>query len=115
MNKNSIIKDKSEEFALDIIQLYRKLINKKEFILSKQILKSGTSIGANLEEAYGAQSRKDFTSKIFIAYKEARETRYWLRLLDKSNLIDTKKSLIYREKIDQICKILGKMLKTLRS
>lgn len=86
--KENIIQTKSFDFGLEIIALYRNLIKEKEFIISKQLLKSGTSIGANVEEATAAQSRKDFISKMSIASKEARETKYWLRLLDKSDLTD---------------------------
>ncbi len=83
--------EKSFDFALRIVKLYQHLSErKKEFVLSKQILRSGTSIGANLEEAHGAQSDLDFQSKISIAYKEARETSYWLRLLKASNYITEK-------------------------
>ena len=82
---------KSFDFALRIIKLYQHLsIKKKEFVLSKQILRSGTSIGANLEEAHGAQSDSDFQPKVSIAYKEARETSYWLRLLKASNYMTEK-------------------------
>ena len=77
----SIIQKKSFEFALEIIQLYCDLQNKREYVLSKQLLRSGTSIGANVEEASAGQSRRDFLSKMCIASKEARETKYWLRLL----------------------------------
>jgi len=82
MKEENVIQQKSYAFALRIIQLYRYLAQeKKEFVLAKQILRSGTAIGANVEEAIGAQSKKDFLSKMAIAYKEARETKYWLRLL----------------------------------
>jgi len=74
--KPNIIKDKTYNFALKIIQLYQELRNQKEFVLSKQLLRSGTSIGANVEEGTAAQSRKDFISKMAIASKEARETHY---------------------------------------
>ena len=87
---NNLIKEKSYSFALLIIDLYKFLIKKGEFVLSKQMLRSGTSIGANIEEAQVSQSRKDFLSKISIASKEARETLYWLRLLKESNLILSK-------------------------
>jgi len=80
--KENILVDKSYSFALRIIKLYKYLCeNKKEFVLGKQVLRSGTSIGANIEEACGGQSRKDFYAKINIAHKECRETNYWLRLL----------------------------------
>ena len=83
--------EKSFDFALRIVKLYQHLSDKKkEFVLSKQILRSGTSIGANFEEAHGAQSDLDFQSKISIDYKEARETSYWLRLLKASNYITEK-------------------------
>ena len=88
MAKENIIIDKTFEFSLRIIELYKYLtIEKKEYILSKQLLKSATSIGANVEEATAAQSRKDFLSKMSIVSKEARETTYWLRLLIKSDYI----------------------------
>ena len=80
--KENIIQQKSYLFTIKIIELYKHLIGtKKEFVLSRQLLRSGTSIGANIEEALGGQSKKDFISKISIAYKEARETKYWLSLL----------------------------------
>lgn len=75
------IYERTFQFVLDIVKLYRYLTGNKEFILSKQLLRSGTSIGANVCEAQAAQSRKDFASKMAIASKEARETLYWLRLL----------------------------------
>ena len=88
MAKENIIIDKTFESSLRIIELYKYLtIEKKEYILSKQLLKSATSIGANVEEATAAQSRKGFLSKISIASKEARETTFWLRLLIKSDYI----------------------------
>jgi four helix bundle protein len=81
MKKDNVIRDKSYAFALRVVKLYQFLINeKKEFVLSRQILRSGTSIGANVEEAIGGQSGRDFQSKIAIAYKEARETHYWIRI-----------------------------------
>jgi four helix bundle protein len=83
-----MIKGKSFEFALKIIELYKTLVDSKEYVISKQLLRSGTSIGANVEEAGAAVSKKDFVSKMSIASKEARETKYWLRLLDQSQLVD---------------------------
>jgi len=87
MKSNNQILDMSFDFALQIIELYKTLVDKKEFVLSRQLLKSGTSVGANVEEAIAAQSRKDFISKMSIASKESRETRYWLKLLNKSQLV----------------------------
>jgi four helix bundle protein len=83
--------EKSFEFAIRIVKVYQFLVNeKKEFVLSKQLLKSGTSIGANSEEAAGGQSKADFISKISIAYKEARETKFWIRLLFATNYLNKK-------------------------
>ena len=88
MGKENIITSKSFSFALRIIGLHNFLRSKKkEFVLSKQILKSGTSIGANVEEAQGGQSKPDFIAKNQIALKEARETSYWIRLLHESGYI----------------------------
>ncbi|MCB0726168.1 MAG: four helix bundle protein [Ignavibacteriae bacterium] len=103
----SIIKNKSYKFAIRIVKLYLYLRNeKKEFQLSKQILRSGTSIGANVEEALGGQSKKDFLNKISIAYKEARETNYWIRLLNDTGFID-------KEMYDSIVKDSYELLKIL--
>jgi four helix bundle protein len=77
MQPAKTVAELSFDFSLRIIYLYKILVEKREYILSKQLLKSGTSIGANIEEASAAQSRKDFISKMSIASKEARETRYW--------------------------------------
>ena len=85
---DSVVRQKSFEFALAIIELYRKLQERHEYVISRQLLRSGTSIGANVEEATAGQSRKDFLSKMAIASKEARETKYWLLLLQQSKLVD---------------------------
>lgn len=78
--KNNIIKDKSYKFALRMVKLFQYLLNeKKEFVLSKQILRSGTSVGANIEEAYQGESKADFVHKLAIANKEAFETHYWAK------------------------------------
>ena len=111
MKTENPILEMSFEFSLKIIDLYKKLIDKKEFVISKQLLKSGTSIGANVEEAIAAQSRKDFISKMSIASKEARETRYWLRLLDKSKLVDINYSE-YLNAVEHIINVLTKIVKT---
>ncbi len=88
MNKENIIVIKSKAFALRIIELYRFLCeNQKEYILSKQILKSGTSIGANVKEAIRGESKPDFYHKMNIALKEASETEYWLELLYEGRFI----------------------------
>jgi len=99
------------EFSLNIIQLYKTLVKHNEFVLSKQLLRSATSIGANVEEANAAQTKRDFIAKMSIASKEARETRYWLKLLSKSKLVD----IVYDDyliKIEHIINILTKIVKT---
>ncbi len=107
----SIIQNKSFNFALEIIHLYTQLQQHKEYVISNQLFKSGTSIGGNVEKASGSQSRKNFLAKMYIAYKEAKETKYWLRLLKYSNLvkIDVTQKLIY---IDKIIRILSSIVKT---
>lgn len=114
MKKDNIILDKSFDFALSIIELYKEMTAQKEYVLSKQILRSGTSIGANVEEATAASSKKDFAYKMSIASKEARETRYWLRLFDKSELVkcDLTKHL---EEIEHIINILTAIVKSSQS
>ena len=88
MKKDNVVQEKSFAFAIRIVNLYKLLsTEKKEFVLSKQLLRSGTSIGANIEEAIGGQSDKDFLSKLSIAYKEARESMYWLKLLQATNFL----------------------------
>ncbi len=111
--KENLIQSKSFEFALHIISLYSQLQNSPASGISRELLKSGTSIGANIEEAIGGQSKKDFLSKVSIALKEARETRYWIRLLDESGLtdIDLKD---YLAEVIEIINILSAMVKTTR-
>jgi four helix bundle protein len=111
MKKENVILNRSFEFALEVIGLYKQLTAQKEFVLSKQLLRSGTSIGANVEEATAAISKRDFVAKMSIASKEARETRYWLRLLKESDLveIDLEPALT---NIDQIINILTAIVKT---
>jgi four helix bundle protein len=84
----------------------------KEFVLSKQVLRSGTSIGANVEEAIGGQSRRDFLSKCSIAYKEARETRYWLRLLRDTDYLTPQQAESLLTDVDEILRILTSIIKT---
>ena len=111
MTRENIIPDKSFNFALKIIGLYENLISEKEYILSKQLLKSGTSIGANVEEALAGISKKDFTAKMAISSKEARETRYWLRLYQASKLVDLDYS-DYLNEIEEIISILTAIVKS---
>jgi len=111
--EENIILSKTYKFALRIIELYKYLCEeKKEYTLSKQILRSGTSIGANSEEAAGSISKKDFRAKFFIAYKEARETHYWIRLLRDSGYIDSKLAESLLNDTNEILKIIGAILKT---
>jgi four helix bundle protein len=91
--KENIIQIKSYAFAVRIVKVYKYLCEeKKEYVLSKQLLRSGTSIGANIEEAIGGQTDKDFFAKLTIAYKEARETHYWIRLLTDTDYISKKEN-----------------------
>lgn len=85
----NILQQKSYVFAIRMVKLYKFLVSeKKEFGIAKQVLRAGTSIGANIEESMGGQSRKDFFAKICISYKEARETKFWIRLLKDSKIIE---------------------------
>lgn len=114
--KENIIQQKSFAFAVRIVNLYKYLINeKKEFVLSKQLLRSGTSIGANIEESIGGQSDKDFISKISISYKEARETIYWLKLLQATDFLTQDEAKILLNDADEICRILASIQKTMKS
>lgn len=116
MKKVNIVQQKSYEFALLCVKLFQKLsLEKKEYILSKQILRSGTSVGANIEEAIGGQSSKDFLAKVGIAYKEARETHFWLRLLRDSDYISNQESIIYMDKCEELLRIIGSIQKTLKA
>ena len=115
MLTQSPIQTKSYAFSLEIVKVYRILQSKNEYILAKQVLKSGTSsIGANVEEAVGAQSRKDFYMKITIAYKEAKETNYWLRLLRDCDYIRPKESLKLIADVQELLKLLTAIRKTVR-
>jgi four helix bundle protein len=115
MRKDNVVLEKSYALALRMVKLYKYLMEeKKEFVLSKQILRSGTSIGANIEEAMGAQSEKDFLSKISIAYKEARETKYWLRLLNDSEYLEEKQAQSLFQDIEEMLKLLGSIQKTMK-
>ena len=111
MKTENKILEMSFEFSLQIIALYKELVNNKEYVLSKQLLRSGTSIGANVEEATAAQSKREFIMKMSIASKEARETRYWLKLLDRSKLVNLDYST-YLTSIEHIINILTKIVKT---
>lgn len=111
MKTENKIVEMTFDFSLQIIDLYKVLLAKSEYVLSKQLLRSGTSIGANVEEATAAQTKKDFITKMSIASKEARETRYWLRLLDKSRLVDVEYTICLKS-IEHIINVLTKIVKT---
>ena len=111
MKKENLILDRTFDFALKIIELYKLMAEQREYVLSKQILRSGTSIGANVEEATAAYSKKDFAAKMSIASKEARETRYWLRLIDKSQIANVYVKE-YLDEVEHIVNILTAIVKT---
>jgi len=111
MKTENKIQELTFDFSLKIIELYKLLLDHKEFVISKQLLRSATSIGANVEEANAAQTKKDFITKMSIASKEARETKYWLRLLDRSLIIKHDYSP-YLNSIEHIINILTKIVKT---
>lgn len=110
--KNNVVLEKSKFFALKIIELYKYLVQNKEYVLSKQILKSGTSIGANIKEAVFAQSKADFYAKLFIALKEAGETEYWIELLRESKYIEEKSSNSLYSDCQEIIKLLVAITKS---
>jgi four helix bundle protein len=113
--KENVVQEKSYAFALRVVKLYQYLCQEhREYELSKQVLRSGTSIGANIEEALGAQSDKDFLHKISISYKEARETHYWIRLLGDTGYIASKLKQSLLADCEALLKIIGSIRKKLR-
>lgn len=106
-----MIEERSFQFALSIIKLVQILREKREYVFADQLLRSATSIGANVSEAGAGQSKKDFIAKMAIASKEARETRYWLRLLKEGNIVDVELDN-FLDEIEQMIKILTKIVKT---
>ena len=111
--KESVVREKSYEFALRMIKAYKYLTQEQqEFILSKQVLRSGTSIGALVKEAEHAQSRADFINKMNIALKEANETEYWLMLLKDSEYIDMKSYNSIHQDCSELIKLLASIVKT---
>ena len=110
---SAIIENKSFEFAIRIVNLYKYLTTeKKEYVLAKQLLKSGTSIGANVSEGEQAQSKADFHSKMCIALKEANETYYWLRLLYATDYLSEKEFISMETDIKEIIALLTSICKT---
>jgi four helix bundle protein len=109
--KDSIVANRSFDFAISIISLYKKMVSVNEYVLSKQLLRSATGIGANIQEALDGQSKKDFIHKMSIANREARETKYWLMLLDKSQLVKEDYSACLNE-LEQLINMLTSIMKT---
>ncbi|SDW52959.1 four helix bundle protein [Lutibacter oricola] len=116
MKKENIIKAKSFTFAIEIVRLYKELSqSKQEYVMSRQLLKSGTSIGANVREAEFAQSKPDFISKMSISLKEANETDYWLELLHKTDYINSDIYKKYKLQSSEIIKILVSIVKSAKN
>lgn len=111
MEKSSKISERSFLFAIQVVKLFEKLKENSEFVLSKQLLRSGTSIGANVREASAASSKRDFLNKMAIASKEARETEYWLELIERSQIVKTDLSE-YLIEIKEISKMLTSIVKS---
>jgi len=115
VEKYNVVQDKSYKFAVRIVGACQYLVNeKKEYVLSRQLLKSGTSIGANIEEAIGGQSRRDFLAKLNISYKEAREARYWIKLLKDTKYFDNAVAESLLGDINELIRIMVSILKTMR-
>ncbi|MDL2141299.1 MULTISPECIES: four helix bundle protein [Flavobacterium] len=112
MEKKNVIKDKSFAFAIDIVNLYKTLSEKKEFVLSKQMLRAGTSIGANVRESEHAQSKADFIHKLSISLKEANETEYWLDLLYETKYLSDIEFQNIKPKISELLRLLTSIIKT---
>lgn len=115
MKKDNILLDKSFKFAVRVVNLYKYLNNKKEFILSKQLLRSGTSIGANINEAQDAQSINDFISKLSIALKESRESKYWIELLRETNYLTSQEANNILNDLIEVIKLLVSIIKTTKN
>ena len=113
MEKENTVKFKSRAFAIDIIRLYKDLVeNKKEFVLSKQVLRSGTSIGANVVEAEAGISKKDFLAKMYISFKECCETEFWLDIMHETEYIDDNKFNELMPKCSELNKMLSSITKS---
>jgi four helix bundle protein len=115
LERKNIIKEKSFEFAVEVVSLYKVLVEKKEFILSKQIVRSGTSIGANIREAEHAQSKADFINKLSISLKEANETEYWLDLLNETGYLNDDEFQKIKVKNIELLKLLISIINTSKS
>ena len=115
MKKENPLLDKSYAFALSMVKRCILLQREeKEYVLSKQLLRSATSIGANIEEAIGGQSGKDFLHKISISYKEAREAHYWIRLLMDADLLGEEEANEYLDNVEELLRIMTSIQKTMK-
>ena len=115
MKTNNVLQEKTYAFAIRIVRASQYLtVEKKEYVLSKQLLRSGTSIGANTEEAIGGQSDKDFYAKLNIVYKEARETFYWIKLLRDTCYFEENQAFSLLKDCEEILKIVGSTIKTMK-
>ena len=112
--KKKLLQNKSQAFAVRIIKFYKYLCSKNEFVLGKQILKSGTSIGANIRESRNAQSTSDFISKMNIALKEADETQYWIEILYASDIINQTEFEAINNDLKELIALLTSSIKTLK-
>lgn len=110
--KDNVVVNKSTSFAVRIIALSDYLEEKRKFVLAKQILKSGTSVGANIRESIYAQSRADFVSKLNIALKEASETEYWLELLEEAKIVEQRQIADLKSECTELLKLLTSIIKT---
>jgi four helix bundle protein len=112
--EGSPVRSQSFAFSLEVIRLYKQLGSYREYVVAKQLLRSGTSIGANIEEAAAAESRRDFLHKMNIALKEARETHYWLRLLNESDLTPDLDVTAQLNQANDLIRLLTAIVKTTR-
>jgi len=115
MKRPNAVRDKSLVFAIEVVMLCKELQEKKEFILSKQLMRSGTAIGALVREAEQAESTKDFIHKLSIALKEANETDYWLEILVKTEFISTSQFQQFDMNVKELIKLLTSIIKTSKS
>ena len=116
MKGDNVIQIKSYAFAIRIVRLYQHLSStKKEFVLSKQLLRSGTSVGANIEEAIAAHSRADFIAKVTVSHKEIRETIYWLRILKDTDYLTATEFTSINNDALEVANIIGAILKTTKT
>jgi len=116
MKADNVIQIKSYAFAIRVVNVYKYLTSENnEYVLSKQLLRCGTSIGANIEEAIGGQSKKDFIAKLAISYKEAREAHYWIRILKDTDYLSQEQSASLLNDVDKLLRIIGTIQKTMRN